>query len=365
MTTIYVIRHAEAEGNLYRVAQGQNDSILTDRGWRQVAALQRRFADTHIDAVYASDLYRTCATATAICKPKGLPLHREPGLREICVGEWEQKTWGDIARTAPEQMAYFSNQMDRWHVEGAETPQQVRDRVLAAVRKIAAENDGKTVAIFSHGCAIRILLATLQGLSIGELGHTPHGDNTAVSLLEAEGDTLRVVFRDDNRHLSDQAYLAQERPGKRANALEPGLCFEPLRLPQQEALLRACARDAGVEETALLEESQGRVTLLGYLDGRAVGAVQFHTEREAAQGRGWLSLFVVEKAFRGRGYGTQLLGQAVGHYRPLGRTCLRVALQSGTPSAFFDRRGFHPVASAGGETVLEKDIDFRPDLLGI
>ena len=54
MTSIYLIRHAEAEGNLYRIAQGQYDSILTDRGWRQVRALERRFADIHIDAVYDS-----------------------------------------------------------------------------------------------------------------------------------------------------------------------------------------------------------------------------------------------------------------------------------------------------------------------
>ena len=32
MTTIYLIRHAEAEGNLYRIAQGQKNSNLTDRG---------------------------------------------------------------------------------------------------------------------------------------------------------------------------------------------------------------------------------------------------------------------------------------------------------------------------------------------
>ena len=76
MTTIYLVRHAEAEGNLYRIAQGQNNSNLTDRGWRQVRALERRFADIPVDAVYSSDLYRTCATASAIYKPKGLPLHR-------------------------------------------------------------------------------------------------------------------------------------------------------------------------------------------------------------------------------------------------------------------------------------------------
>ena len=43
MTTIYLIRHAEADGNLYRRAHGWYDSVITDRGYRQIAALAKRF----------------------------------------------------------------------------------------------------------------------------------------------------------------------------------------------------------------------------------------------------------------------------------------------------------------------------------
>lgn len=39
MTTIYLIRHAEAEGNLYRRAHGWYNSTITDRGYHQIAAL--------------------------------------------------------------------------------------------------------------------------------------------------------------------------------------------------------------------------------------------------------------------------------------------------------------------------------------
>lgn len=64
MTTVYLIRHAEAEGNLYRRAQGHYNSTITDRGYRQIAALAKRFADIPIDAVYSSDLadlhHRAC-----------------------------------------------------------------------------------------------------------------------------------------------------------------------------------------------------------------------------------------------------------------------------------------------------------------
>ena len=60
-----MIRHAEAEGNLYRRVHGWYDSRITDRGFRQIAALEERFRDIPVDAVWSSDLYRTCATASA------------------------------------------------------------------------------------------------------------------------------------------------------------------------------------------------------------------------------------------------------------------------------------------------------------
>ena len=238
MTTIYLIRHAEAEGNLYRIAQGQHESSLTDRGRRQVQALERRFAGVRIDAVYASDLYRTRATAAAIYKPKGLPLHPAPGLREICVGDWEGRTWGDIARQYPQEMADFGSRMDRWSIPGAETPAQVLERALGALGRIAVENEGRAAAVFSHGYVIRLVLAKLQGISLRDTGDkSPTGDNTAVSCLEWDGASLRVVWQNDNSHLLTPEFLAGEKVRKRANALEPGLYFAPVRLPEQAALL--------------------------------------------------------------------------------------------------------------------------------
>ena len=234
MTTLYLIRHAEAEGNLYRIAQGQHESNLTGRGRRQVRALEHRFADI---SVYSSDLYRTRATAAAIYKPKRLPLRLCPGLREICVGDWEGRTWGDIARRTPQAMADFSSRMDRWSIPGAETPAEVLARVRSAVEDIARANPGKTLALFSHGYAIRLLLANLQGISLRDTGEkSPTGDNTAVSLLEWDGERLRVIWQNDNRHLKTPEYLAGETSIRRAYALEPGLWFRtpeesPDRLP--------------------------------------------------------------------------------------------------------------------------------------
>ncbi len=353
MTTIYLIRHAEAEGNLYRIAQGQDNSILTDLGWQQIRALERRFAEIPVDAVYASDLYRTCATASAIYRPKGLPLHRRRDLREICVGVWEQKTWGEIARRDPEQLEDFNRRLHLWHVEGAETPQAVQARMLAAVREIAAANDGRTVAVFSHGCAIRLTLAALQGIPLEELGRTPTGSNTAVSLLRAEGADIEVVYRDDARHLTDPACTRGLTLKKRANGLEPGLYFEPLP-PELTEFPAACAGRTP-------DLPAGAAVLTGYLNGTPVGAVAFDDVREAAEGCGWIPLLAVAEPWRRRGYGVQLIGQAVMHYRPLGRDRLRLpAPETEAAERFCREFGFSP---ADDGRAWEKDIGYDPEFL--
>ena len=338
MTTLYLIRHAEAEGNLYRIAQGQHDSNLTDRGWRQVAALSRRFEGVSIDAVYASDLYRTRATASAIYKPRNLPLHRCPGLREICVGDWEGRTWGDIARRTPEAMADFRSRMDRWSIPGAETPAEVLARVRRAVENIARANPGKTVALFSHGYAIRLLLANLQGISLRDTGtQCPTGDNTAVSLLEWDGERLRVVFLNDNRHLKTPEYLAGEKAvkTKRAYALEPGLWFRPSSA-----------------------EGEAPLSLEGFLGDAPVGLLQLDPDT------GLVVLVRVHPDFRRRGYGVQLIGQAVQHTRARGGENLFAALPPDHPARpFFLDCGFTPQEEAPGDrTLWQKYIGFDPSI---
>lgn len=369
MTRIYLIRHAEAEGNLYRIAQGQHNSLLTDRGWRQVRALERRFADIPVDAVYSSDLYRTCATASALYQPKGLPLQRSTALREICVGKWEQCTWGDIYREDPEQMSLFGSDPVRWHVEGSESIRQLLERVRREVERIAAAHEGQTVAVFSHGYAIRVLLADLQGYPMEDLTKSPTGDNTAVSLLEKGPEGLQVIFRDDNSHLQTPEYLAGEKPFRRANALEPGLRFEALRLPEQADFFResvqAVWQEAGkrrpFDPELLFAGAAGRTTLVGYSVEKPVGLVQVAVKNRI----GWITLLCVTKALRERGYGIQMIGQAVMQARDAGGEFLRLALpRGGMALPFLTEYGFYAVEETDDRIILEKDIRFDPEYLG-
>ena len=321
-TKIFLVRHAEAEGNLFRVAHGQYDSCITPQGYRQLSYLRERFRGERLDAVYGSDLTRTHTTASALYVPRGLAFRPMPLLREIRLGIWEQMTWGEIQRMDTQLYVDFNKKPHLWHVEGAETFAQVRDRMLAGIRQIAAENPGATVAAASHGAALRTLLGTLQGMSLEEIGNTGHGDNTAVSLLEVDGDKINVIFRDDASHLpASVSTFRRQSWHKDDAATEPGLWFRTVR-----------------------EDGGGKVAE-ALLDEDVVGRIALEARPEAMR----ITAYEMIPALRGQRYGIQLLGQAVQYARARGQEALTIACPE-EMKGYFCKYGFVP---QGEELVMD------------
>ena len=108
MTRIFLIRHAQAEGNLYRRIQGRYDGRITKLGRLQIELLRARLLPEQIDAVYSSDLRRAMETAAAAAEPRGLEIRKMPGLREIALGAWEDRCWGELEDELHLKMQKFS-----------------------------------------------------------------------------------------------------------------------------------------------------------------------------------------------------------------------------------------------------------------
>ena len=328
MTTVYLIRHAEAEGNLYRRCHGHYNSTVTARGYRQIAALAGRFAHEHFDAVYSSDRTRTQTTALAIARVHDLPLRTDPRLREIGVGPWEDRTWTWLGKFDRERLVQFNTRIAQWHVDGGEDMAVVRERTLAALRDIIAAHPDQTVAVVSHGMALRTLTGTLQGLSLEDLDRTGHAENTAVTKLEADGeDDIRVVYRDDATHLPEElTTLHRQLWTKTKNGLEPGIWFEP---------------DGSAE---------GRFRVVR--EDEYVGAVAV---KRGESGVAEIEEFRLDEAIRGRGLGIRLIGQAISYARPLGCDTLRVEAPKNDAAAL--RRAAQYGFSAAGETPQSVALD--------
>lgn len=289
MTTIYLIRHAEADGNLYRRAHGWYDSVITDRGYRQIAALAKRFASTRFDAVYSSDRRRTMTTALSVYKTHGLPLVTTPRVREIGIGVWEDHPWAELEHTDGEQLERFNTDAAHWHVAGGEHLPDVRERMIGALREIAEAHPNGTAAVFSHGMAIRLTVGTLQGLSLHEIDGTGHAENTAVSRLEYENGAFRVAYRDDASHLENGLQTLKRQAWlKNARGFEGGIYYVP----------------SGAE---------------GHFDvcraGETVGAVSVD---KCENGLATIGEFWLENDVQGLGFGQQLVGQALSYARAHG-----------------------------------------------
>lgn len=378
MTRIYLIRHAEAEGNLYRRFHGQFDANITMLGRRQVAALAERFRYETIDALWSSDLTRAQSTASAILKyHPSLTLHTTPALREVDVSAWEDLPWGEIARTDPEQYRNFNQDPARMSVPGCERFNGLVERMRRALLGLADAYPDKTVAVVSHAYAIRALASRLIGRDFADL---PFGDNTAVTNILAEDGELALERYADASHLGSLSTfahqgLAGDHMGKKANGW-----FAPMALPGEEKLYERAYSETwtashgslrGFAPALYLRSAAQRVRedprclqKIKFGDDLA-GLIELDPDRGSDENAGWISLIWVEQPMRGRRFGAQLVGHAVSYFRKKGRDKLRlhVSRTNAAALAFYEAMGFQKIGTADGVGgplyLMEMDIARR------
>ena len=192
VTKLYLVRHAEAEGNAVPFFQGSMDTALTGKGRTQLIYLAERFRHVPLDAIYYSPYRRAKQTAEAVNQFHGLPMIPEAELRELGGGSWE----GEKSQTCRQAPA-------------GEAMRDVYARMCRVMQKIAAENPGRTFGVFTHGCALRNFLSFLESGSINGLPAVGWGDNSAVSLAEYDpASGWRLVYKNDSSHLPQDTHTA-------------------------------------------------------------------------------------------------------------------------------------------------------------
>ncbi|MET1022203.1 MAG: histidine phosphatase family protein [Arthrobacter sp.] len=157
---LLLIRHGQTPGNVL----GQLDTAhpgpgLTELGERQAEALVRSLANEQIGLLYASTLIRTQITATPLSTVRGLKIEVLEGLREIEAGSLEK-------RTDKESHLRYLGTVFGWaagdlHPRMPAGPSghdffERYDASIAQIAGAAASNGAGTVAVVSHGAAIRV-----------------------------------------------------------------------------------------------------------------------------------------------------------------------------------------------------------------
>lgn len=313
MTKIYLVRHAEAEGNVFRRLQGQYDSFVTPNGRKQIAALSERFRSIMINAVYSSDLSRTQLTASAIYAPKGLNLTTDRRFRELSVGVWENLPFGWLDHSDPERNYDFSHRPELWHVEGSERFEEYTDRFLQAMQELAEKHDGQSIAIVSHGMVLRGVLQRL--FYPNDRNAVAHCENTAVTHLIYENGQYNLVYLNDASHISHEiSTLGRQMWWRNDGKKDFNMWYRDVTAQDKDLL---AALDFVPQE--------GMTMRISMLVNNPTGLVALKDDE--------LVYFALLPQYRKIGLSAQLLGEAISIARKNGVSALRV-----------ERRVEHPAA---------------------
>lgn len=183
---LLLVRHGQTPSNVI----GSLDTLipgpeLTSLGQEQAEALPAAFEKEHIEGVYVSELQRTHHTAAPLARALGLEPVPLVGLNEIHAG-------GLQGRTDLESALVYRGATQAWlqgrletRMPEAEDGQTFLARYDAAIDEIESRHaPGSTVAVVSHGGAIRVWAGSRAGNLPWEFCAANHLANTGLVVLE-------------------------------------------------------------------------------------------------------------------------------------------------------------------------------------
>jgi broad specificity phosphatase PhoE len=189
VTTIFLARHGESDWNVEERFQGHSDRPLTERGRKQARALADLVGAEKIDAVYTSPLSRARETAEIVAARAGLEAVALPDLREVDTGSWSGLSRADVEARFPEGFARWRSGGSGW--ENGESYDEMAERVIGALRKIAEDHPDGRVLVISHGGPIRAIHAAAEGLAIKDYRRLkPVEPNARLSAVAVESGRL-------------------------------------------------------------------------------------------------------------------------------------------------------------------------------
>ena len=204
MTRLLIVRHGQSMANVGEIFAGHYNVPLSPLGHEQ-AERTAAFLTAHyaVDRVYSSDLDRAMETAACTAKKLHLTVTPVPALREIFAGEWEGKRFDRLAAEYPADFGRWLADVGESACTGGESVAEVSKRVVGALERIAAENDGKTVVVATHALPVRVFQCFVQGVPACNMKDVPWVSNASVTEATFENGKFTLVAVGMDAHLAD------------------------------------------------------------------------------------------------------------------------------------------------------------------
>lgn len=190
---LLLVRHGQTPSNVKHLLDTEAPGPgLTPLGQRQAAALPEALATEDIGALYASTLVRTQLTAAPLATRTGLEIQVRDGIRELTAGELELRGDEQAVTTYLTTAFAWAKGDTGLRMPGGESGDEVLRRFDAVVEE-AAGTGARTVAMVSHGAAIRMWAAARAGNIDVDFAATRELRNTGIVVLSgAPGQGWRV-----------------------------------------------------------------------------------------------------------------------------------------------------------------------------
>ena len=213
-TRLLLLRHGEtSQPDLFHGSE--SDVVLGERGRLQAQGAGRWLGTCNASALYCSGLKRARETANIVALDTNLVPVVQTTLHErrmgILSGVNRAEHWHIYEATRARWMA---GELDATH-EGAESYQEIADRIRPTFTAMAEAHRGSTIIVVAHGVVIRVFLtAMVAGFTPADWDHIGI-DCAAVNDLTWDGSTWRALAlnQDVSGRALHQASASKKLPG--------------------------------------------------------------------------------------------------------------------------------------------------------
>ncbi|MBI5946821.1 MAG: histidine phosphatase family protein [Chloroflexi bacterium] len=196
MCEVLLIRHGEQKFH-ENITLGQAlDAPLSELGERQARAVGERLAGARLGAVVSSPMVRAYETGKEIAKHHGLEVQVIQDLKEIDLWQRAPQDKGLLDIYSKEELAAVYRDVTRTRKHSSwpycEDVDAFKARVIGAIDRVIAENQGRRVALTCHGGVINTYLGHLLGSVFDNLVSVHHTSITVVRGADTRRSLLTI-----------------------------------------------------------------------------------------------------------------------------------------------------------------------------
>ena len=220
ITRIYFLRHAQTKHNVSSVISTNDEVSLDEKGFDQANKLAQRLSKQFpIDMIYSSPLMRAKQTATVIAESFGLDINYSDELIEYSFGPIAGMRFDDVKNKLPdlyEELIEWSEapveeKFSRPDLPGLESLESMKSRIQRFTEKVIAENEGRRIAVVTHGGFIKCAMTYFAGAPFTQ--KIPFFvENTSISIVDFYKGNAVIRLVNDISHTDDNLKLLRPLP---------------------------------------------------------------------------------------------------------------------------------------------------------